>query len=103
VSGGRTESIGKNTHAEVQGSSVLQVGGDAKEDVGGSQTVQVGKTLTISAGDELSITVGSATFLMKKDGTITLNGKDITLKGSGKIGIQAASAVVVKGSTVNLN
>jgi len=40
---------------------------------------------------------------MKKDGTIVLKGKDITLQGSGKISAKADSDVVIKGSKVGLN
>jgi type VI secretion system secreted protein VgrG len=40
---------------------------------------------------------------MKKDGTITIKGKDITLEGSGKINIKASSDVVVKGSQIKQN
>jgi len=103
VSGSRTESIGKDVTVAISGSSSLQVGSNVTESIGSNQSVQVSKTYSISAGDELAITVGAATLLMKKDGTITLNGKDLVLKASGQIGIQAASAVAVKGGTINLN
>jgi type VI secretion system secreted protein VgrG len=103
VSGGRTESTGKDVTLAISGSSSLRVGSNVTESIGSDQSVQVSKTYTISAGDELSITVGAASFVMKSDGTITLNGNDLTLKASGQIGIQAASAVAVKGGTINLN
>ena len=103
VTGSRTESVGKDVTMAFKGSCTLQVDRSVTESIGDSQSVQVSKSYTISAGDELSITVGAASFLMKKDGTITLNGKDLVLKGSGQIGIQAASAVAIKGGTINLN
>jgi type VI secretion system secreted protein VgrG len=47
---------------------------------------------------------------MKKDGKIVLKGKeitidgsDITLKGSGKINIKASAEVIVKGSKIDSN
>ena len=40
---------------------------------------------------------------MKKDGTIIIKGKDITIDGSGKINVKASSDVVVKGSKVGIN
>jgi len=40
---------------------------------------------------------------MKKDGTILINGKDIAMKGSGKINIKASSDVVIKGSKIGEN
>ena len=40
---------------------------------------------------------------MKKDGTITIKGKDITIQGSGKVNVKASSDVVIKGSKVAAN
>ena len=40
---------------------------------------------------------------MKKDGTIAIKGKDITLEGSGKINVKASSDVVIKGSKITQN
>jgi type VI secretion system secreted protein VgrG len=40
---------------------------------------------------------------MKKDGTITIKGKNITINGSGKINVKASSDVVIKGSKVGIN
>jgi len=57
----------------------------------------------IEAVDEITIKCGSATISMKKDGTIAIDGKDLTLKASGKIGADASGEVKIKGSTVNQN
>ena len=43
----------------------------------------------IDIKDELTIKVGKATITMKKNGDITINGKDINLKGSGNIVMKA--------------
>ena len=48
-------------------------------------------------------TISTVRIGAKKDGTITLDGKDITLKGSGKINIEASSDVTIKGSKINQN
>ena len=40
---------------------------------------------------------------MKKDGTITIEGKDITVTGSGKINVKASSEITMKGSKINQN
>ena len=57
----------------------------------------------LDAGDEITIKTGSASITMKKDGTITIKGKDITINGSGKINVKASSDVVIKGSKVTQN
>jgi type VI secretion system secreted protein VgrG len=65
--------------------------------------LKVGKNLVIDAGDSVTIKTGSASITMKKDGTITIKGKDITVNGSGKINVKASSDVVIKGSKVGIN
>jgi type VI secretion system secreted protein VgrG len=40
---------------------------------------------------------------MKKDGTIVVKGKDITIEGSGKINVKASSDIVMKGSKILQN
>ena len=40
---------------------------------------------------------------MKKDGTITINGKDITVKGSGKIDATASKNMTLKGQKILQN
>ena len=55
-----------------------------------TQTLEVGKKIAISAGDEIVLKTGSATITMQKNGDITIEGKQITIKGSGD--------VIIKGS-----
>ena len=55
------------------------------------------------AADEIALKVGDASITMKKDGTIAIQGKDITIKGSGKITVKADSDVVLKGQNVLSN
>jgi type VI secretion system secreted protein VgrG len=57
----------------------------------------------IDAGESVTIKTGSASITMKKDGTITIKGKDITVDGSGKINVKASGDVVIKGSKVGIN
>jgi len=95
VGGGRKVSIGK--------SDTLSVAASRKADIGADDQLKVGKKLIIDAGDQVVIKTGSASLTMKKDGTITLKGKDITLDASGKINIKASGDVIVKGSKVAQN
>jgi type VI secretion system secreted protein VgrG len=91
----RTEDIGKNEESSV--------GENRKVTIGKDDGLQVGKKLLIGAGDEITIKTGSASIVMKKDGTITIKGKDITLDGSGKINVKASGNVVIKGSKITQN
>ena len=40
---------------------------------------------------------------MKKDGTILIKGKDITIEGSGEITVKASKDIVMKGSKILQN
>jgi type VI secretion system secreted protein VgrG len=90
-----TINIGKNQSLSIADNRTTSVGKD--------DTISIGKKLTIDVGDQITIQTGSASILMKKDGTITIKGKDITLQGSGKINVKASGDVIVKGSKVAQN
>jgi type VI secretion system secreted protein VgrG len=62
---------------------------------GDDLAIKTDKKALISAADELTIKVGEARIVLKKNGDISINGKDLNLKGSG--------AVTTKGSSVDNN
>jgi type VI secretion system secreted protein VgrG len=111
ISGGRTENVSKDESITIEGGRTENVSKDEGVTVGGARTVSVdkddsltvGKTLTIEAGDEISIVTGSASISLKKDGTVQINGKDVTVVGSGKIGVKASSDLTLKGSKIAAN
>lgn len=127
VGGSQSASIGKNQVSDVGDSQTQTIGKDRSGSIGGNDTLQVakdqaisigegratnvgkddaltvGKNLVISAGDSITFSTGSASLSMKKDGTIVIKGKDITVEGSGKINVKAASNVVIKGSKIVQN
>ncbi|MBS0447264.1 MAG: type VI secretion system tip protein VgrG [Proteobacteria bacterium] len=95
INGGRTESVAKDESVSVTGGRTVSIGKD--------DALSVGKNLSVTASESISLTTGSASIVMKKDGTITIKGKDVTIQGSGKINVKADSDVVVKGSKVSQN
>jgi type VI secretion system secreted protein VgrG len=111
VGGDQTLSVGGNQGIEVGAESSSKVGGDETRNVGGGRTTSVGKSdgfkagekFVVDAGDSILFTCGSASLLLKKDGTVVVNGKDIDIKGSGKIDIKASSDVTIKGSKIAQN
>jgi type VI secretion system secreted protein VgrG len=111
ITGQRTLTVGKDQTTNIGGALTTSVGKDEARSVGGARstdvgkddTLKVGKKLHIEAGDEIVIKTGDATITMKKDGTIKIDGKDVTVNGSGKINVKASSDVVVKGSKVAMN
>jgi type VI secretion system secreted protein VgrG len=95
--------VGGDRSANVDQNDSLDVGKDRSASVNDNDTLKVGKTLTVTAGDEISITTGKASIVMKKDGTITINGKDISIDGSGKINAKASSTITMKGEKILQN
>jgi len=92
ISGGRTESVAKDESVSISGARSHSV---TKDD-----SLKVGKNLVIDAGDAVTIRTGKASISMNKDGTITIQGKDITVKGSGGINAKATKNVVIKGKKI---
>ncbi len=111
VGGGRSTAVGKDESVSVGGSVSTAIGKDesisisgrSAVDVGKDQEIQVGKKFSLVAGDQIQLETGNASITMKKDGTITIKGKDIKISGSGKITIKADSDVVMKGSKISQN
>ena len=99
----QTTDVGSNLGTQVGGGEKRDVGKDRATTIGGEDTLKVGKNLAISAADSISFTTGSASIVMKKDGSILIKGKDITIEGSGKISVKASSNVVMKGSKILQN
>jgi len=98
-----TFSIGDNQSTTIGKDATLDVGGERQTTVGKDDQLQVGKKLLIDAGDEILLQTGKASISMKKNGEIVISGKDITLKGSGKINVKASSDVTIKGSKIKQN
>jgi type VI secretion system secreted protein VgrG len=135
VGGGKEVSIGADRSVNVTGDSTLGVGGarkisvtkdyqltidkDSTTTVKGNADEQVGKYKSSDVGEAYVLTVGKGKISVKKDGTILVEGKDVTIKGSGAIKIDAAKkidlttsatinvkgkgAIKVKGSAVDVN
>ncbi len=99
----QSTSVGANRSVTVGSDQSLNVTGAQTSNIGTDDSVTVGKTLTVSAGDQILLHTGSASLLMKSDGTITIKGKDITIKGSGNISVQAAGNMVLKATTIAEN
>ncbi|MCX8101681.1 MAG: type VI secretion system tip protein VgrG [Geminicoccaceae bacterium] len=103
VGGGRTSKITGDDTLEVGGSSAGKVAKDRSTEIGGGDTLKVAKGLLVEAGEQVVIKTGSAAIAMKKDGTITITGKDVTIDASGKITLKASGNVIVKGQKIEHN
>jgi type VI secretion system secreted protein VgrG len=103
IGANQTTNVGANRSIDVGAGQTTNVADARSTSIGKDDTLNVGKNLSITAADSITLTTGSASITMKKDGTITIKGKDITLDGSGKINVKASSDVVIKGSKVLQN
>jgi type VI secretion system secreted protein VgrG len=65
-----------------------------------SKTENIGKTYTLDVGDELVITVGKSKFVMKSDGTITLNGHTFSLGTTSDQNFNADGEIIQHGKKI---
>lgn len=95
VAADQSVSVGANRTTKVTGNDALAVDGDG--------AMVIGKNFTLEVADQITLKCGSAVVVMKKDGTISINGKDVSVDASGKINMKASSEISAKGSKINLN
>ncbi len=100
VGSDQTTKIGSNRTLEVADDETVAIGKKRSHSVGEDDALDVGKTLSIVAGDEISLQTGQSSIVMKKDGTITIKGKNILAEGSTAINLKAAGNVVIKGKKI---
>jgi type VI secretion system secreted protein VgrG len=111
IGGSRSESVGKSETIAISGarqvdvgkSDTLSVASGRTQTITGDDQVTVSKKLLFDAGDEIMLKSGDASITLKKDGTIILKGKDVSITASGKINAKASGDVIIKGSKVSKN
>jgi len=111
IGANRTLTVGKNLTETVDKDKSVTVSGEVTQSYEKNQSLSVGKDykqqvdkkILISAGDEVTVITGDAKIQMKKNGDITVKGKNITLDASGKINIKAGGNVVIKGAKITQN
>jgi len=103
IGGAQAVSIGKDLTTTVAKNETRDVGENRTTKIGKDDKLVVGKKFVLEAADEITLKTGEASITMKKDGTIQIKGKDITVTGSGKIGIKASGEMVLKGSKIGQN
>ena len=99
----QTVTITENQSITTDGGRIIKVKKGQTHDVGEDVWIKAGKSMMIEAADSIVIKCGSAAISMKKDGTINIEGKDITVNGSGKVNMKASRDVTIKGSKINQN
>lgn len=105
VSAGRDEktTIARHSAWEIGKDRTTTIGAEHVATVGKSSKNTIGKDYVLTAGDSITLKTGDASIVMKKDGTITIKGKDITIEGTGRIVGKASSSMTLKGSKIDMN
>jgi type VI secretion system secreted protein VgrG len=95
--------VGKNQNTNIGSNQSVTIGSNRSVSAQKNDTLEVGKNLSASAGDSIVLKTGDASITMKKDGTIQIQGKNITIKGSGKINVKADGNIVLSGQKILQN
>lgn len=95
--------IGDNQTKKVVKNQSLSIGESRVSNIAKDDNLTVGKNLVIEAGDSITIKCGKSQISMKKDGTVVIKGKDISIDGSGKINAKASKNIVMKGKKILQN
>ncbi|MCK0094133.1 type VI secretion system tip protein VgrG [Yoonia sp. F2084L] len=103
VSGNETINLGGDQSWTGAGARLVKVGKGQIHDVAEDVGVKAGKAMVLEAADSIVLKCGSAVMTLKKDGTITVAGKDISFDASGKFNIKADGEITMKGSKINQN
>jgi type VI secretion system secreted protein VgrG len=100
VGGSARDTVGGDRTTEIRGSEALSIGRDREAAIGKDDRLNVAKKLLIDAGDEITIKCGSASITLKKDGMVTIKGKDIVIQAAGDATLTAGKNIVLKGQKV---
>ncbi|WP_423381299.1 type VI secretion system tip protein TssI/VgrG [Burkholderia sp. LMG 32019] len=109
VASTHTEEIGTRT-STIANAHTHTVGGEHTVNVGANHTTNVQHQVTVNAGDQLALVCGNSSIVMKSDGTIKIQGVNVTSTGTnshsvnGKTVTSSATAEhTVEGAVLKLN
>jgi len=100
VGGSQTINLGENRTLTIGKDDNITLGGKSVQSIAKDASLTVGTKMVIDVADELTLKSGDASVILKKNGDITIKGKNITIDGSGKVNVKAGGDVVIKGSKI---
>ncbi len=111
ISGDQSEEIAGGTDIKISGSLGMSVGSGSTMEVTGAMSQTISETFNCEAKDsvvissekDIAIKCGKAEIILKKDGSIFINGKDIKIDGSGKLDVKAAKDMILKAKKILQN
>jgi uncharacterized protein involved in type VI secretion and phage assembly len=100
----------KHVWIKTDADMTVEVLGKSKETVTKTQEMTVKESFKLDAATELTLVCGKAKIVLKQDGTITIEGGNVTVNGQmgatvkgAKVDVQGSGPVTVKGATVAIN
>jgi type VI secretion system secreted protein VgrG len=102
VGAAASESVGADKKVDIAGALSVTVGADRSDAVGGDAQESVEGSKGTTAGVAYVLQVGKGKLTVNKDGTIVLEGSDISIKGSGNIVVEGAKLDVKSSGTVSV-
>jgi type VI secretion system secreted protein VgrG len=85
VGGNLSEAVGKDFRLNIGVDGRLTIGRNFSLAAGNGIIVEAQKAVTISAADELTLKCGQSSIVLKKNGDISITGKEISVKASGDL------------------
>lgn len=86
---GRMDNVGMGYSLNVGLMMNTLVGASQSTQVGINQSTNVGKNITLKAGESITLEVGASVMVMKSDGTVTINGKNIDIVGADHVQVDS--------------
>ncbi len=101
--GNHTQTVGGDQSVTVTGGGTYKIGKARATEVTENDVLKVDKGFGLEATDQIILKTGDAMIEMKKDGTILIQGKDITVKASGAVDVKADKDIAMKGQNILQN
>jgi type VI secretion system secreted protein VgrG len=92
--GNRTATIEGNDQLTVKGDGQETVNGNRNATVKGTDTIDVTKSLRLVSKEDITLECGAAKIVLKKDGSIEINGVDVKVKGSKGVSVDGTKTEV---------
>ena len=109
VASSHTEEIGART-STIANAHALTVGGEHTVSVGANHTTSVQHQMLVNAGDKLALVCGKSSIMMQSDGTIMIQGVNVTSIGTEKHSVNGKTVTssatgehTVEGTILKLN
>lgn len=109
VASSHTEEVGART-STIANAHALTVGGEHTVSVGANHTTSVQHQMLVNAGDQLALVCGKSSIVMQSDGTILIQGVNVTSIGTEKHSVNGKTVTssatgehTVEGTILKLN